>query len=332
MTPKKILITGIAGFIGFSLAKELSKRFKDATIIGIDNLNDYYSVNLKQDRLKELEKFPNISFIKEDITNFEFLQNFAKENPDINLIFHLAAQAGVRFSVDQPFKYINYNINGQVAIMEFTKLLPNLEKIIYASSSSIYGSHKSAPFKESLTLEKPLSLYAATKQADELICASYSRLLDIPMIGLRFFTAYGEYGRPDMAIYKISKAIKTNQIVKLVGEGKVSRDFTYIDDVVDGIIKTIDYTVPKDDLGFQNEIFNLGYGKSINLNELTQIISQNLNIAAKIEYVKIHETDMQTTLSDIAKAKNLLNYQPKTDIKTGIKNFINWFEEYYNFS
>lgn len=325
---KKVFITGMAGFIGFSLAQTLAQRYPDLAIIGIDNLNDYYSVQLKKDRLAALEQYENISFIQGDISDFEFLKELDQSYRDIDMIFHLAAQAGVRGSVDQPFKYINYNIDGQVAILEFAKLLPHLQKIVYASSSSVYSSHKELPFKESMPLSNPLSLYAATKQADELICSSYSRLFDIPMVGLRFFTAYGPYGRPDMAIYKIAQLIRNHQVVELVGEGKVSRDFTYISDIVDGIIRSSNFAPRKDEQGFQNEIFNLGCAKGVDINALTRLIAEALNIEAKVEYVARHATDMNDTLADISKAQNLLGYNPQTDLKTGVLEFVNWHQHY----
>lgn len=325
---KKVLITGMAGFIGFSLAQELAQRHPELEIIGIDNLNDYYSVQLKMDRLAELEQYENISFIKGDISDFEFLKSLDQSYRDIDMIFHLAAQAGVRSSVDQPFKYINYNIDGQVAMLEFAKLLPDLQKIVYASSSSVYSSHTKLPFKETLPLTNPMSLYAATKQAGELMCSSYSRLFDMPMVGLRFFTAYGPYGRPDMAIYKIAQLIRNNNVVELVGEGKVSRDFTYIDDIVDGIIRSSHFTPKKDEQGFQNEIFNLGCATGVDINTLTQLISEALNREAKVEYVQRHATDMNDTLADISKAQDLLGYHPKTDLKKGVLEFVKWHQNY----
>lgn len=325
---KKVLITGIAGFIGFSLANELAQRHPDLQIIGIDNLNDYYSVSLKESRLSELKKYPNISFIKGDISDFNFLESLDRSYREIDLIFHLAAQAGVRSSVDQPFRYVNYNIDGQIAILEFAKLLPNLQKIVYASSSSVYSSHKELPFKESLPAGKPLSLYAATKQANELIYSSYSRLFNIPMVGLRFFTAYGPWGRPDMAIYMIANVIRDKKIVQLVGNGDVTRDFTYVDDIIDGTIRASNYTPPIDDQGFQNEVFNLGKAQRTDLNELTHVIAESLHEEAKIEYVEAHATDMQDTLSDISKARDLLGYNPQTDLKTGIEAFVKWQNNY----
>lgn len=329
MSNSKILITGIAGFIGFHLAKKLATIYPNSNIIGIDNINDYYDIKLKQDRLKILQKYPNISFFKQDITDLKSLKKLSKLHPDINLIFHLAAQAGVRYSVDKPFDYINSNITGQVAILEFSKELKNLEKIIYASSSSVYGASDEEIFSEDQKINTPLSLYSATKISNELISHTYSRLINIAMIGIRFFTVYGPLGRPDMAIYKIANNIKNNKIVNLVHNGQVKRDFTYIDDAINGLIKTINYQVKKDQNGFQNEIFNLGNSNIINLNQLTEIISKNLNIAAKIKYVKIHETDMLKTHSNNKKAQKLLNYQPQTNIESGIKEYINWFEKYY---
>ena len=326
---KKVLITGVAGFIGFHLAEKFLKMFPNLQVLGIDNLNDYYSVKLKEDRLEILKKYQNLFFLEGDISDYSFLQEISKNHQDIDVIFHLAAQAGVRTSIDQPFKYTQSNLIGQVCILEFSKSLTSLRKIIYASSSSVYGTSQKTPFKESLPVGKPLSLYSATKQADELICESYSRLFDIPMIGLRFFTAYGPWGRPDMAIFKISEAISKNLTVELVANGKVTRDFTHISDIIDGIMKCIKYTPKKDEQGFQNEIFNLGTGNITDINEITEIIANNLNKKPKVNYIKANPTDMGSTLADITKAKDLLGYNPQITIEQGIEDFANWYKSYY---
>jgi UDP-glucuronate 4-epimerase len=324
-----IIITGMAGFIGYHLAKELARKFPDSKIIGIDNLNDYYSIQLKYDRLQHLKRYENIIFLEGDVADYEFLVKVSNDFPEVNYLFHLAAQGGVRASVDQPFKYTNSNLVGQVCMLEFAKQLTKLEKVIYASSSSVYGSTKKTIYREDLPHAKPLSLYSATKQAGELICDSYSRLFQIPMVGLRFFTAYGPYGRPDMAMFKIAYAIKNNRKVKLVGDGTIARDFTYIEDIISGIIKSANYSQEIDEKGYQNEIFNLGTGKKTDINTITKLIADNLGMKVEIEYVSQDLTDMQTTLADISKAKERFGYDPKVDLDQGIKYFITWFKEYY---
>ena len=326
--PKKILITGIVGFIGFSFAKKLCLYFPDIKIYGIDNIsNDDFNLNLG--RLEELKKNKNIKFIKGDIGDLDLLKSI--ENfQDIDFIFHFAAQPGVRGSVDKPIKYIEQNINNTAVILEFARLIPNLNKFIYASSSSIYGSSQDLSFKENNQIHQPLSLYAATKQSKELICSYYSRMFNIKAVGFRFFTVYGPWGRPDMAIFKIANLIRNRQKIKLVGNGQFTRDFTFIDDINEGLINAMSYQVKKDDIGFQNEVFNLGFGQKTSLNRLVELISNNLGIKADIEYVNSHPSDMQSTLSDITKAQNLLNYHPKTNIEDGIGKFIIWFKEYYN--
>lgn len=327
-----ILITGIAGFIGFHLANYLAKQNPDVEIIGLDNLNDYYSVKLKQDRLEILRKNKNITFFKTDIADFDFLRNIAASHPNIDLVIHLAAQAGIKSSISHPFKYTTSNLLGQVCVLEFLKLLPNLKKFIYASSSSVYSAFANdqlTPFKENMPISKPLSLYAATKQSAELIGDVYSRLFNIPMIGVRFFTAYGPFGRPDMAIYKIANLIANDQIVEIVSHGKISRDFTYIDDIIAGIIAITNHKVTSDSNGFQNQIFNLGTGVNTNIVDIVNIIANNLDKKAKIKYLAANSFEMQYSLADISKAKELLNYQAKTDIKTGIDNFIKWYQLYH---
>lgn len=328
MNNVEFLITGIAGFVGYSFAKKLSESFPDSSIMGIDNLNDYYCVKLKKARINELEKITNISFIEGDINDFDFLKSIAAEKKNIRIIFHFAAQTGIGKSVTHPFSYVKSNLDGQVSILEFAKLLPNLEKFIYASSSSVYGLSQESPFKEDIPVGKPLSLYAATKQADELMCDSYSRLFNIPMIGFRFFTVYGPWGRPDMAIYKITDAIHNNRTVKLVGDGSVVRDFTYIDDITDGIIACVNYSVRKDANGFQNEIFNLGNGRSADIKSLTYLIAKGLNKEVEIDFVDKNQTDMDVTLADISKAKELIGYSPKTNLESGLENFIKWYKAY----
>jgi UDP-glucuronate 4-epimerase len=326
-----ILITGIAGFIGFHLANFLAKQNPKIKIIGIDNLNDYYSVELKQDRLKILNKNKNITFFQADITDFEFLKNIAASNSNIDLVIHLAAQAGIKSSIDQPFKYVTSNLVGQVCMLEFIKLLPNLKKFIYASSSSVYRAFEDdqTPFKEGIAIQRPLSLYAATKQTAELMGDVYSRLFNIPMVGIRFFTAYGPYGRPDMAIYKIAHLIANDKIVEIASNGKVSRDFTYIDDIIDGILAVMDHEITPDQNGFQNQIFNLGTGRNTNIVDIVNIIANNLAKEAEIKYCDVNLFEMQYSLADISKAKQLLDYKPKTDIEVGIKNFIKWYQIYH---
>jgi UDP-glucuronate 4-epimerase len=320
-----ILITGIAGFIGFHLAKELAAKFPLVKIIGVDNLNDYYPVHLKKQRLKILKKHQNIQFVKGDIAEPKVFTKLLQGYPEIDIIFHLAAQAGVRSSVDKPLLYAKSNIIGQINLLEYAKNLRSLKKIIYASSSSIYGSNKKNVFSEQDAFTPPLSLYAATKQAGEFFCSVYSRLYAIPTIGIRFFTAYGEYGRPDMAIYKITEKLCKNQIVQLVGKGKIARDFSYIGDVIQGLLQAMNYAPSKTKEGFQNEVFNLGTGRKTSILEITNIIANNLKIKPKIEYIDKDLTDMDSTLADLSKSQKLLHYQTNTTLEEGISRFVTWF-------
>lgn len=326
---KTIFITGVAGFIGYHLAKTIVAEDASTKIIGIDNLNDYYDVRIKKARLSELEQYENFIFIEEDITNTSVLDNIVRDYPNIELIYHLAAQAGVRSSLTQPFKYVQSNLVGQVCIMEFAKKLTKLSRVVYASSSSVYGSSDVTPFSEKNTLSTPFSLYAATKQSDEIICATYSRLLDLPMVGLRFFTAYGSYGRPDMAIFMIAKALLDGGTVELVSNGEVTRDFTHITDIIQGVMRSSEYDIPKNNYGVCHDVINLGTGQRTSINELTTILADKLSIKPSINYVPMNITDMQTTLADISKAKNLLGYMPQISLQDGLDEFLSWFVEFY---
>ncbi len=329
MNDQVIFITGIAGFIGYHLAQKLASDSESTTIIGIDNLNDYYDVSIKHLRLQELKKHKNITFIEGDIADNDFLSMIAKKHSDITFVFHLAAQAGVSSSLTQPFKYVHSNLVGQVSMMEFVKQLSKIERVVYASSSSVYGAADEVPFVESNPLSLPFSLYAATKQADEVICATYSRLLDLPMVGLRFFTAYGHYGRPDMAIFKIAKTLLDGSTVKLVSDGQVTRDFTHISDIIEGIICSALFPMERDKHGFVHDVFNLGTGEITNIIELTKLLAKKMNINEKIEYVPKEITDMQSTLANVQKSKDILGYSPKMSLSDGLDDFLLWFVDFY---
>lgn len=331
-----ILVTGCAGFIGFNLCNSLLKNKKNK-IYGIDNLNNYYSIKLKKDRLKLLKK-KNFFFFKVNILNKKKLFYIFKKNK-IQIIIHLAAQAGVRYSLLNPEVYVDTNIKGFFNILEISKIF-KVKKLIYASTSSVYGLNKNLPFKEKNAADHPIQLYAATKRANELMAHSYSYLYKIPTIGLRFFTVYGPWGRPDMALFKFTKNILKNKNIDLFNYAKHSRDFTYIDDVVNIIINLINKSVK----GFKNwnknnpdssfspapfRIYNVSNGSRISLINFLKEIEKNLNKKAKINYLPLQKGDIQDTLSCTKLLNRTIKIKKKTNYKNGIKYFIDWYLNYY---
>ena len=314
---KKILITGAAGFIGFHLSKSLLKD--NYLICGLDNMNDYYSVKIKKDRLRFLNNYKTFQFIQTDISNLNDLSKvFLDFKPDI--VVNLAAQAGVRYSIDNPFVYINSNIVGFANIIELCKV-NNVEGLIYASSSSVYGDNKNTPFSINDKVDTPISLYGASKISNELIAHSYSHLFDLHTTGLRFFTAYGPWGRPDMAYYGFTEKISSNKPIDVFNNGEMKRDFTYIDDIINGIKSSIDNN-------YKCEIFNIGNNKSEKLMDLISCIEKELNKKAIINYMPMQPADVKSTHADIRKTKEMLNYRPSIDMNLGIKKFISWYKEY----
>ncbi len=313
-----ILITGSAGFIGFHLSKYLLENYNNIKIIGIDNLNNYYNPILKEKRNDILKNYKNYNFIKLDFSNWDDLVNNLK-NKNIELIVHLGAQAGVRYSLKNPWAYESSNLLGTLNIFEFARKF-DIEKVVYASSSSVYGGNKKIPFSEDDNVDKPVSLYAATKKSNELMAHTYHHLYDIKMIGLRFFTVYGEYGRPDMAYFKFTKNILSGNPIDVYNYGNMERDFTYISDVVDGIVSSIE----KD---FDYEIFNLGNSKPIKLMYFIELIEKYLNKKAEKNFLPMQDGDVLRTYADLNKSNKLLNYNPKVPIEEGLRRFCNWFLE-----
>ncbi len=320
----KILITGVAGFIGFHLANKLFS--KNIDVIGIDNINSYYDLNLKKSRLKKLKD--KISFYKIDIVNLDDLKKFFKKHKP-NLIIHLAAQAGVRYSINNPEQYISNNIVGFFNILECCKEF-KCKKIIYASSSSVYGKKLKNKSKETDDVNKPLNLYASSKVSNELMAYSFGQLNGIKSIGLRFFTVYGPWGRPDMAYYVFTKNILEGKKIDVFGYGKMWRDFTYIDDIVNAIEKIIKVSdnlmFPK---GTYSRIFNIGNNKPEKLMTLVNLIQKTLNIKAKINYLDYQPGDTIRTSANINELKSIINFVPKTTLNLGIPKFIDWYRNYY---
>ncbi len=318
----KILITGVAGFIGFHLANNLLKT--QNKIYGIDNLNDYYDVNLKKARLKELNKNKKkIIFYKKNLEDKKFLLKFFKKEK-FDIVINLAAQAGVRYSIINPDSYIQRNIIGFYNILDVSRIY-RVKHLIYASTSSVYGNNKSYPLKENLSTQQPLQLYAATKLSNELMAHSYSSIFNLRTTGLRFFTVYGPWGRPDMALYIFTKNILGKKFIPLFNRGSHVRDFTYIDDIVYGIKKVI-FSKKKGKKNY--EILNIGNGKPNHLKRYLKEIEKNLKIKAKIKNLPLQDGDIIKTHSSIIKISKNYAYKPKTSLKEGIKNFIDWYRKY----
>ena len=320
---RNILITGCAGFIGYHLSKKIleNKKFK---IFGIDNLNKYYDVKLKQDRLKILKKQKNFNFEKIDITNRNKIDLSFKKNK-YEVVINLAAQAGVLYSIENPETYLKNNIEGFFNILSASKNF-SVKHLIFASTSSVYGPANIFPLKENANTDKPLSFYAATKKSNEVMAHSYSNVYKLPCTGLRFFTAYGPMGRPDMALFKFTKAILNKKKMYLNNNGNHVRDFTYIEDVVNGIIKLINIP-PKKKIPF--EIFNIGNSNPKKLKSFLSEIENNLGIKAKVKFRELQIGDIYKTHASVDKLKNKTGYKASTEIKIGIKKFIDWYKEYF---
>ncbi len=321
---KKILISGCSGFIGFSLSLFLLKKNSKFVVVGVDNINNYYDQNLKKNRLKILKQFKNFNFHKIDITN-EKKMNKIFLRYKIDYIVHLAAQAGVRYSISNPKKYFDSNLLGFFNIIECAKKF-KVKHFIYASTSSVYGDNNILPSKETFNTDKPLSFYAATKKCNEVIAYSYSNIFDLPTTGLRFFTVYGPYGRPDMSLFKFTKNILENKKIELYNKGKHVRDFTYIDDICESINKIIT-KIPKGKIKYR--LLNIGSNKPQNLKKFISIIEKNLNKNVKVKNLPLQKGDIEKTNASNEKLFRLINYLPKTKIEDGIKSFIAWYKEYY---
>lgn len=325
----KILITGAAGFIGFHLADTLCSVSNEVT--GIDNLNEYYDPTLKEARLALLQKHSNFVFEKIDICDKIALDNlFEKENFDI--VINLAAQAGVRYSIEQPYKYIDSNLIGFINILEACRHF-SVKHLLFASSSSVYGNNTEIPFSVDHQTDKPVSLYAATKKANELMAHSYAHLYNISITGLRFFTVYGPMGRPDMAYSNFTKNIIEGKPIKLFNAGKMRRDFTYVDDVVKGITALMN-VLSSQELQWRGDeapirIFNIGNNKPVELLEFVNVLEETIGKKASIEMFPMQDGDVVETYADIDPLKELTGFLPSTDIREGLERFVAWYKSYY---
>lgn len=332
----KIVVTGSSGFIGYHLcSKLLSLGFY---VYGIDNMNDYYELTLKESRLKQLETYNNFSYHRVDIKNTQVLEslfNIIKPSHVINL----AAQAGVRYSIENPQAYMDSNISGFLNILEACRKYP-VKHLIYASSSSVYGGNSVVPFSTNHNVDHPVSLYAATKKSNELMAHTYSHLYDIPTTGLRFFTVYGPYGRPDMAYFSFTKDIIDGNPIKIFNYGKMERDFTYVDDIIEGIIKLINKP-PQKNLNWNDKdgdlsssfapykIYNIGNGSPVKLEKFISILEKKIGKKADKIYIDMQPGDVLKTYADVSDLENKINFKPNTSLEEGLEKFVEWYKEYY---
>lgn len=332
----KILVTGGAGFIGFHLSKKLLEESHE--VIVIDNLNNYYDPNIKRDRLKILKEYENFVFYKVDLINKKDVDTvFKKHRP--SYVINLAAQAGVRYSIDNPYAYVDSNLVGFVNILEACRHYP-VKHLLYASSSSVYGGNKRIPFSTNHNVDHPVSLYAATKKSNELMAHAYSHLYNIPTTGLRFFTVYGPYGRPDMAYFSFTEDILAGKPIKVFNSGNMKRDFTYIDDVIEAIIMLIE-RVPtlnsewhenNDDLSESfapYKIYNIGNNNPIRLMHFIKVLESALEKKAKKVYMEMQSGDVKETYADVSGLEKDIGFKPTTSIEDGLEKFVNWYKEYH---
>ena len=335
---KKILVTGSSGFIGSALSEKLLKRGDN--IIGIDNQNSYYDPKIKDARLKRLTKYSNYEHSKIDISDQESLSEVFKKNK-IQKVVNLAAQAGVRYSMENPLAYINSNIVGFAHILENCRKY-QVEHLVYASTSSVYGANTKMPFSEHDSVNHPLSVYAASKKSNELMAHSYSYLYQLPTTGLRFFTVYGPWGRPDMALFKFTKNILEEKPIDVFNHGKHTRDFTYVDDIVEGVIKTLD-NPPKSNLDWNSNkpdpatskapwcIYNIGNNKPVKLMDYIDALEKTLGKKAKINFLPLQPGDVPDTFANVDNLNKRFNYKPSTPVITGVSNFVKWYKDYYKY-
>lgn len=320
----RVLVTGAAGFIGFHVSQALLARGDQ--VVGIDNVNDYYEVTLKERRLETLRQAKTFEFCKADVADRDAMLDLAVRYPDIQGVIHLAAQAGVRHSLIDPYIYVHSNVMGQVTMLELARKLSRLGHFVYASSSSVYGGNEQLPFSVDDRVEKPNSLYAATKRADELIGYTYAHLYGIACTGLRFFTVYGPWGRPDMAAFIFTRSILAREPIAVFNRGEMWRDFTYIDDIVQGVVSALD----RPSTGSPpHAIYNLGNNRSEQLTYFISILETALGVKAKMRFEPLQMGDVPKTYADIEASRRDLGFVPRTPIEDGLPRFVAWYRDYY---
>ncbi len=335
----RILVTGAAGFIGFYVSKWLANQ--GHTVTGIDNLNDYYNVSLKNDRLTELEPIKTFRFKKINISDYKNL-SLLFELEKFDRVVHLAAQAGVRYSIENPRAYVESNINGFLNILECCRY-NKIEHLLYASSSSVYGANEKTPFSEEDQVDHPLSFYAASKKANESMAHTYSHLYQLPTTGLRFFTVYGPWGRPDMSPFLFAKSIMEGKPLKIFNNGKHQRDFTYIDDIVQGVIRTLD-VIPSSNPKWSGlspdpssskapwRLYNIGNSKPVELMYFIKCLEKSLGKTTEKEFLPIQPGDVEDTYADTSILMRAVGYKPTTPVETGVNKFVDWFLKYHDYS
>lgn len=334
---KCVLVTGAAGFIGYHCSKRLLDN--GYQVIGVDNLNDYYDVQLKHDRLHALQVYPGFSFYQFDLADKKEMESIFVDHP-IDIVVNLAAQAGVRYSLENPHAYVNSNLVGFVNVLECCRH-HRVKHLVFASSSSVYGANTKMPFSVHDNVDHPVSLYAATKKANELMAHTYSHLYDLPCTGLRFFTVYGPWGRPDMALFLFTKAILENRPIKVFNHGKMKRDFTYIDDIVEGIVRVINnqpepnpnWSGDHPDCGTsyaRYKIYNIGNNNPVELSAFIAEIESALGKTAEKDFMDLQPGDVPATYANVDDLMNDVGFKPSTPLEVGIKKFIDWFRSYYS--
>jgi UDP-glucuronate 4-epimerase len=317
-----VLVTGAAGFIGFHVAEALLAR--GDRVVGVDNLNDYYDVRLKEARLAKLRSHRGFEFCKLDVADRDGIFGLLAAHKDLRSIIHLAAQAGVRHSLTNPYVYIDANVMGTLVMLEAARRIESLKGIVYASSSSVYGGNRKQPFSVEDRVDQPVSLYAATKRSCELMAQAYAHLYSLPATGLRFFTVYGPWGRPDMAAYLFTRAIMAGEPIKVFNEGRMARDFTYIDDIVSGTLAA------HDRIGEGHRIYNLGNHRPEKLLDFIAVLERLLGRTATKELLPMQPGDVPESYADIEASRRDLGFEPKTTIEAGLARFVEWYKEYHS--
>jgi UDP-glucuronate 4-epimerase len=319
----KVLVTGCAGFIGYHVAQALLAR--GDTVVGVDNLNHYYDVRLKQARLDRLDVQPGFGFHRVDVSDKDAVGGVVSAHRDIGGIVHLAAQAGVRHSLVDPYAYVQTNVMGHLVVLEAARLLPVLRHLVYASTSSVYGLNESMPFQETDRVDTPVSLYAATKRADELMSHAYAHLFGLPQTGLRFFTVYGPWGRPDMAYFSFARAIVAGEPITLYDEGRLKRDFTYIDDIVAGVVGALDRP-PLD--GRVPRLLNIGNHRVEEVREMVRLLEEALGRKAIVRSAPRPSVDVEATFASVDAIGALTGFSPSVPLSEGILRFVRWFDDW----
>ena len=325
-----VVVTGAAGFIGFHVSRALLARGE--RVIGVDNLNDYYDPALKAARLAELERQADFSFEKVDVSDQIAFPALLEARPEVDRMVHLAAQAGVRYSLINPYSYVEANVMGQLVVLEACRRLPNFKHLVYASSSSVYGANDKQPFSVEDRVDKPVSLYAATKRAGELIAECQTRLYGVPATGLRFFTVYGPWGRPDMAAYIFTKAIFEGRPIEIYNQGRMRRDFTYIDDIAAGVLAAIDLPPKRTGSAPPHRVFNLGNNRTEELMRFVEVLEQACGRPAIKVFEEMQPGDVEATYADIDATIRELGFAPNTTIDEGLPRFVAWYRDYHKLS